>query len=86
MKPGFTKSRPSARGANIALALGLLHALVPPGSARAELATPEQRRAARRSRPLKFLICNLMEMAERAAMSPEHQTRWRSCEQENVLR
>jgi hypothetical protein len=45
MKPDFTKPRPSASRANIALALGLSLALATTGSARAELATPEQRRA-----------------------------------------
>jgi hypothetical protein len=43
MKPDFTEPRPSANRACVAL--GLLLALISIGSARAELATPEQRRA-----------------------------------------
>jgi hypothetical protein len=45
MKPDFTEPRPSAIPANIALALGLFFALATTDSARADLATPEQRRA-----------------------------------------
>ena len=45
MKPDFTEPRPSAIPANIVLALGLFFALATAGSARADLATPEQRRA-----------------------------------------
>jgi hypothetical protein len=44
MKPEFTEPRPSAIPANIALALGLFLALATTGSARADLATAEQRR------------------------------------------
>jgi hypothetical protein len=45
MKPDFTEPRPSAIPANIVSALGLFFALATAGSARADLATPEQRRA-----------------------------------------
>jgi hypothetical protein len=45
MKPSFARFWTTASRVNLALALGLVLALVATGSALAELATPEQRKA-----------------------------------------